>query len=77
MVNLTTSLAQEFGSRGIRVNAISVGSVAADQQLGEQPSGRVTTPEDVAALAAFLASDRSANVTGGNFVIDGGLVNVA
>jgi len=37
-------------------------------------TGRFTTPEEVATLVAFLASPRSANVTGANYVIDGGLV---
>jgi NAD(P)-dependent dehydrogenase (short-subunit alcohol dehydrogenase family) len=38
------------------------------------PSGRFTTPREVAALVAVLASPRTANVTGANFVIDGGLI---
>ena len=42
--------------------------------IGGIPTGRFTTPEEVAALAVFLASDRSANITGSNYVIDGGLI---
>jgi NAD(P)-dependent dehydrogenase (short-subunit alcohol dehydrogenase family) len=38
------------------------------------PTGRFTTPEEVAALVAMLASPRTANVTGSNYLIDGGLV---
>jgi NAD(P)-dependent dehydrogenase (short-subunit alcohol dehydrogenase family) len=38
------------------------------------PSGRFTTPEEVATLVVLLASPRTANVTGSNYVIDGGLV---
>ena len=38
------------------------------------PTGRFTTPEEVATLVAMLASDRTANVTGANYVIDGGLI---
>jgi NAD(P)-dependent dehydrogenase (short-subunit alcohol dehydrogenase family) len=34
----------------------------------------MTTPEEVATLIVFLASERTANVTGANFVIDGGLI---
>ena len=42
--------------------------------IGGLATGRFTTPEEVATLVVFLASPRSANVTGSNFVIDGGLV---
>ena len=38
------------------------------------PTGRFTTPEEVATLVTMLASERIANVTGANYVIDGGLV---
>jgi NAD(P)-dependent dehydrogenase (short-subunit alcohol dehydrogenase family) len=38
------------------------------------PTGRFTTPEEVATLVVLLASPRSANVNGANFVVDGGLV---
>jgi NAD(P)-dependent dehydrogenase (short-subunit alcohol dehydrogenase family) len=37
-------------------------------------TGRFTTPQEVAALVAVLASERTANVTGVNYVIDGGLI---
>ena len=42
--------------------------------IGGFATGRFTTPEEVATLAVFLASQRTANVTGANFVIDGGLI---
>jgi NAD(P)-dependent dehydrogenase (short-subunit alcohol dehydrogenase family) len=102
VLNLTKSLAQEFGPRGIHVNAISPGPVSTDLWLGENgvansvaaktgvdadtarkqivasmggiPTGRFSTPEEVATLAVLLASERAANVTGANFVIDGGLI---
>jgi NAD(P)-dependent dehydrogenase (short-subunit alcohol dehydrogenase family) len=104
VVNLTGSLAQEFGPRGIRVNAISPGPVSTDLWLGERgvaatvaaatgvdpdtarehivagmggfATGRFTTPEEVATLAVLLASERTANVTGANYVIDGGLLKI-
>jgi NAD(P)-dependent dehydrogenase (short-subunit alcohol dehydrogenase family) len=42
--------------------------------MGGIPTGRFTTPEEVATLVVLLASERTANVTGSNFVIDGGLI---
>ena len=45
-----------------------------EQATAGIPSGRFSTPEEVATLVAFLASPRTANVTGANYVIDGGLV---
>jgi NAD(P)-dependent dehydrogenase (short-subunit alcohol dehydrogenase family) len=42
--------------------------------MGGIPSGRFTTPEEVAALVLMLSSSRTANVTGADFVIDGGLI---
>src|SRR3954447_5542625 len=102
VVNLTKSLAQELGSKGIRVNAVSPGPVETDLWLGDQgvaatvaamtgvdadtarerviagiggfATGRFTRPDEVAALAVMLASDRIGNVTGENVVIDGGLI---
>jgi NAD(P)-dependent dehydrogenase (short-subunit alcohol dehydrogenase family) len=102
LVNLTKALSQEFGPRGIHINAISPGPVSTDLWLGKDgvaatvaaasgvdpetakknviasiggiATGRFTTPEEVATLAVLLASERTANVTGANYVIDGGLV---
>jgi NAD(P)-dependent dehydrogenase (short-subunit alcohol dehydrogenase family) len=99
LVNLSKSLAQEFGPRGIRVNCVSPGQVATDLWLGEHgvaetvgkatgldadtvretaiasiATGRFTTPHEVATLITMLASERLANVTGVNYVIDGGLI---
>jgi NAD(P)-dependent dehydrogenase (short-subunit alcohol dehydrogenase family) len=99
VVNLSKSLSQEFGPKGIRVNCVSPGQVSTDLWLGEHgvaatfadatgvdaetirtsaaaaiATGRFSTPEEVAALVTMLASDRTANVTGVNYVIDGGLV---
>jgi NAD(P)-dependent dehydrogenase (short-subunit alcohol dehydrogenase family) len=45
-----------------------------EQAVGGMPTGRFTTPEEVATIVALLASPRVANVTGASWVIDGGLV---
>jgi NAD(P)-dependent dehydrogenase (short-subunit alcohol dehydrogenase family) len=45
-----------------------------EQAIAGMPTARFTTPEEVATLVALLASPRTANVTGSNYVIDGGLV---
>ncbi|HEY1517514.1 MAG TPA: SDR family oxidoreductase [Solirubrobacteraceae bacterium] len=99
VVNLSKSLAQEFGPKGIRVNCVSPGQVSTDLWLGEHgvaatiadatgvdadtirttaaagiATGRFSTPEEVATLVTMLASDRTANVTGVNYVLDGGLI---
>ena len=42
--------------------------------IASMPTGRFTNPEEVATLVALLASPRTANVTGSNYVIDGGLI---
>lgn len=45
-----------------------------EQAVASMPTGRFTTPEEVATLVALLASPGTANVTGSNYVIDGGLI---
>jgi NAD(P)-dependent dehydrogenase (short-subunit alcohol dehydrogenase family) len=45
-----------------------------EQAIAGMPTGRFTSPEEVATLVALLASPRTANVTGSNYVIDGGLI---
>jgi NAD(P)-dependent dehydrogenase (short-subunit alcohol dehydrogenase family) len=99
VVNLSKTLSQEFGPKGIRVNCVSPGQVSTDLWLGEHgvaatfadatgvdadtirtaatagiATGRFSTPEEVATLVTMLASDRTANVTGVNYVVDGGLI---
>jgi NAD(P)-dependent dehydrogenase (short-subunit alcohol dehydrogenase family) len=46
----------------------------AQAQAGQAPTGRFTEPQEVADLVVLLASERASNVTGADFVIDGGLV---
>jgi NAD(P)-dependent dehydrogenase (short-subunit alcohol dehydrogenase family) len=57
--------------RAVGVDADSVRK----QAIAGIPTGRFTTPREVATLVTLLASPRSANVNGSNFVIDGGLIN--
>jgi NAD(P)-dependent dehydrogenase (short-subunit alcohol dehydrogenase family) len=67
-----------LGAHGVAAtlgNAVGVdASAVREQVLAGVPSGRFTTPEEVATLVVLLASPRTANVTGSNYVIDGGLV---
>ena len=84
---LTRTLANEVAPRGIRVNAIAPGVVLSDmgermvKAVGPQlvagiPLGRAGQPEEIAKLAAFLASDDAAWITGKIYRIDGGVVGV-
>ncbi len=84
MIGLAKSIAQEMGKRGIRANAIAPGFIitAMTDQLSEDvkkgwydkiPLHRGGTPEDIADVALFLASDMSAYVTGQVIQVDGGM----
>jgi NAD(P)-dependent dehydrogenase (short-subunit alcohol dehydrogenase family) len=56
-----------------RASGTSAAAVA-EQQAAAAPTGRFTYPSEIADLVLMLASDRSANITGSDFVIDGGLI---
>ncbi|MBB5064640.1 SDR family NAD(P)-dependent oxidoreductase [Granulicella mallensis] len=84
---LMRDLAVELGPLGITVNNIAPGAVNTpintsllankpklDALLANIPLGRLANPEEIAGLAAFLASDDAAYVTGSTYVIDGGLM---
>jgi NAD(P)-dependent dehydrogenase (short-subunit alcohol dehydrogenase family) len=82
---LTKSAAVQYGRDGIRVNSVHPGLInttmidiiPAEQRANAVkyavPLGREGTPEDVAKLVLFLASDDSSYCTGAEFVVDGGL----
>ena len=89
MRGMTKVAALEFGPMGIRVNSIHPGGVATpmvgienfnDDTLdamagfGSIPIQRIGTPEEMANLALFLASDESSYCTGSEFIADGGLL---
>jgi NAD(P)-dependent dehydrogenase (short-subunit alcohol dehydrogenase family) len=70
-----------LGDQGVAATVARASGVDADTArervvagIGGFATGRFTTPEEVAALIVMLASERTGNVTGANYVIDGGLI---
>ncbi|MBE9215784.1 3-oxoacyl-[acyl-carrier-protein] reductase [Plectonema cf. radiosum LEGE 06105] len=83
VIGLTKTLAKEFSSRGITVNAVSPGFIETDMTSGLQseeilkmiPLGRYGKPEEIAGMVRFLAADSAAAyITGQVFNVDGGMV---
>lgn len=83
LIGLTKTWAKELGRYHINVNAIAPGvvdtemfaSVPAEHREGfisRIPLGRIGTPEDIAELCSFLASDASSYITGQTIIADGG-----
>jgi NAD(P)-dependent dehydrogenase (short-subunit alcohol dehydrogenase family) len=86
VMGLTRVMAADLAKYGIRVNGIVPGTIATSltQKLVDNPTtraqleslhpiGRIGTPEDMAGVAVFLASDESKFATGGHFHVDGGI----
>lgn len=85
IIGFTKSIAKELGARGITVNAIAPGFITTDmtEVLSEKikeklienvPLKKLGNPEDVANLAAFLASENASYITGQVINVDGGMV---
>ncbi|HHY47518.1 MAG TPA: 3-oxoacyl-[acyl-carrier-protein] reductase [Firmicutes bacterium] len=84
IIGLTKTAAREFAGRGVTVNAIAPGFIATQmtERLPEAsktallslvPLGRPGTPEEVARVAVFLASDDASYITGQVICVDGGM----
>lgn len=83
IIAFTKALAKEFGPNGINVNAVAPGFIQTDmtknvaeeikQEIMDNSAlGRLGTPEDVAGVVSFLASDKSNFITGQVVAVDGG-----
>jgi glucose 1-dehydrogenase len=84
---MTRNLAVELGPLGIAINNIAPGAIKTPinkalledppklkELLAKIPLNRLGTPDDIAPMVAFLASDEAAYITGSTFVVDGGLM---
>jgi len=82
---LTVAMALALADKGVRVNAIGPGSIATDMvaqlasdpvvrrnMMSRTPMGRLGRPEEIASVAAFLASDDASYITGETINVDGG-----
>ena len=89
IINFTSTLAQEWAKDGIRVNALTPGSVATDMILPKDPKeratfeedmasqnllGRLADPREIARAARFLSSSAASFMTGQTLIVDGGLL---
>jgi 3-oxoacyl-[acyl-carrier protein] reductase len=85
LLGLVNSVSRDVAKDGITMNALLPGYTATERlaELGVDdaimgpkiPAGRIGRPEEFAALAAFLASDRASYITGQAIAVDGGFLN--
>lgn len=84
LIGLTLSTAKELGSRGITCNAVAPGFIETDMTselpaemresvVNSAPLGRLGSPDDIASVVLFLASDAASYMTGQVLTVDGGL----
>jgi 3-oxoacyl-[acyl-carrier protein] reductase len=89
LIHFAKGVARENAPKKVRCNVVSPGTVFFeggvwgdvkanmpgffDQMIKRNPTGRMATPEEIAAATVFLASPRSAFTTGINMVVDGGI----
>ncbi|MGO4598440.1 beta-ketoacyl-ACP reductase [Terrabacter sp. 2RAF25] len=84
LVGLARSISRELGGRGITANVVAPGFIDTEmtavlpddqkkQYLSNIPAGRFATPEEVASVVRFVASDDAAYITGAVIPVDGGL----
>lgn len=84
VIGITKSVAKEFASRNIQVNAVAPGYIKTDMtekipetikedMMSKIPLKRLGTPQDIANTVAFLASDKADYITGQVITVDGGM----
>jgi 3-oxoacyl-[acyl-carrier protein] reductase len=84
IAGMSRALAREIGSRGVTVNCVAPGFIDTDmtralaeaqraELLRQIPLGRLGSPEEVAAVVAFLASPHAAYITGATLHVNGGM----
>ena len=85
LIGMTKSTAKELASRNITANCIAPGYIQTDMSdainknqkdslISKIPIGRIGSPEDIASIVQFLASDSAGFITGQTITVDGGMI---